>query len=80
LKTLGMDWLRGMIYQAVFAVLVVIFGFLLAAGGMAAMSGIMDLWSLSVGIIGAVVLAVWVILTIFGGKLITFLAELIPAD
>jgi len=81
-KTLAKDWLRGVIYQAIYAVFLVIFMFLLAFGGVSAMAGIQDLWTLSFTtaalLITAVVLIVWFIITIISGKLITFLADLIP--
>lgn len=81
-KTLAKDWLRGVIYQAIYAVFLVIFMFLLAFGGMSAMAGIQDLWTLSFTtaalLISAVVLIVWFVMAIISGKLITFLADLIP--
>jgi len=82
LKTLGKDWLRGVIYQSIYAVFLVVFMFLLAFGGMSALAGIQDIWMMSFTaaalLMTAVALIVWFIMTIIGGKLILFLADLIP--
>jgi len=81
-KTMAKDWLRGLIYQAIYAVFLVIAMFLLAFGGMSAMAGIQDMWTLNFSaaalLVSAVVLIVWFFMTVISGKLITFLADLIP--